>query len=74
MFVLNFIFLVGKFEKKKKIFYFPQPLKHGNILHGSSFGIFKALKDDAESAYPLVFESFYGLLCDFLDHKTQFGM
>lgn len=50
-----------------------QPLKHGNIFHGSSHTLLKNLQSDAESAYPLIPESFYGLLCEFLEIKLKYG-
>lgn len=49
------------------------PLKYGNIFHGSSHAVLKNLKADAESAYVLVQESVYSLLCEFLDHKLKYG-
>lgn len=56
-----------------KYTYLLQPLKHGNVLHGSSHRLLKNLQSDAESAYPLVPEPFYGLLCEFLDIKLKNG-
>lgn len=50
-----------------------QPLKYGNVLHGNSETGIKNLKTDADSAYPLVNESFYSLLCEFLDYKLKYG-
>lgn len=49
------------------------PLKHGNIFHGSSQSVLKNLKSDAASAYPLVNESIYYVLCEFLEHKLKHG-
>lgn len=51
----------------------PQPLKHGNIFHGSSETVLKSLKSDAASAYPLISEPFYYLLCAFLELKLNHG-
>ena len=51
----------------------PQPLRYGNILHGSSEAVVRNLKRDAESAYPLIHEAVYSTLCDFLDCKHQYG-